>query len=332
MIIREPYVFSESYMPTEIFHRERQIKDISFSINMVLKGYSSIMLVYGPQGTGKTTVVKYLVERLKNESNGIISYIDGMLNQTPLSLISKVCNDAGVLLPSRGFSIDDALNKLLKIKKPVILFIDESDAVDSSIIYKLSKSIVSRKGGFLGLVTNVPEFFNFNDFRMPGISIEKVEFDYYKPEELRDIISERAKLGLFPNTYSKDVLGAIVGYGLNKGNARIAIKLLFLSAKEAEKRDGNFITIEDVEKAKEKLVSIVKERMLNKLSYEERLIVDYLIKKGRARSEDFYPLLNKSKRTVREILKRLAKKGYIIYNDKSTRHGRIREYRLNYKI
>jgi len=76
-IIADPDVLEEDYIPQDISCREAQKKELAFCISQVEKGRKPFdCLCYGKPGTGKTVLVKYLLNQLNENTSAFVFYIN----------------------------------------------------------------------------------------------------------------------------------------------------------------------------------------------------------------------------------------------------------------
>ncbi|MDL5504170.1 MAG: cell division control protein 6, partial [Candidatus Methanoperedens sp.] len=79
-----------------------------------------------------------------------------------------------------------------------------------------------------------------------------MKFPPYSIDEIRDILSNRVKLGFYPDVLDTKVLENIVQHTFALGDLRVGIDLLKRSGLNSEKRASKTIALEDVESAYEK--------------------------------------------------------------------------------
>src|SRR3989338_8983604 len=65
-IIRNEEVFYPDYLPEEMLHREKELREIVFNLKGVEnRNRPPSIVIHGPPGTGKTSVVRYVIKELK---------------------------------------------------------------------------------------------------------------------------------------------------------------------------------------------------------------------------------------------------------------------------
>jgi cell division control protein 6 len=353
-IFRKEEVFLPEFLPDEILHRERELKEIAFAVKALEEGRRQpCVLIFGQPGTGKTCSARYVVKEFTEYSGRAVPvYINCWQNSSRYGVLSRIAQAMDALVPATGITIDDLLRRtkeaVIDSKKAPLVVLDEVDVLqkggESSVLYDLlrMREIYGINVGLV-MITNDVAFASKLDQRTrSSLAQNSVEFRQYTPQQLKDILKERAKMGLMPGTYDDDVIGACAGFGARKGgDARIAIALLWMAGKEAERRNAPAIGIPDIESAKGKLEvgagtavagiggagSTGKEAALKD---EEKKVLD-VIKKGEITSGELYEKLGMNERTVRNYLTRLESLGLIESEERATRGGRTRIFRLKGK-
>lgn len=348
-IFKNEEAFYPDYLPDEILHREREINEIVFAVKSLeeQRKQPSIML-YGPPGTGKTCTARYVVKEFSEYSNcAQLVYINCWQNDTRYAIICKIAQAMDALVPSTGVSIEDMLQRTKQAaeetKKVLLVVLDEVDVLqkkgEDAVLYDLLRmNEIYGIGIGIILITNTVQFVEELDKRIKSsLAQGAIEFEQYGPQEIRDIIKERAKLGLFAGTYNEDIIGACAGFAAKKGgDARIAIALLWMAAKEAEKANRTAIGFEDVEKAKEKIgMTLAETKKEDRIGEGERKLLEIIEKWGTDGKEtdgissgELYTESGMNDRTARKYLSRLEELGFIESEEKALKNGRTRVFRI----
>lgn len=267
-IFKNEEALSPEFLPERLPGREAQETDLAIALRPAAEGKRTAnCFVYGPSGTGKTSTCRHVIEQLKEYSGRTqCFYANCWQHSTEQSLLSLMADKIGALLPRRGLASDEVFERLtqhFKAKKTVpILVLDEADKLffggEYKILYRLSRAVEETGVPYgIVLVTNEEGLLARADQRIrSSLACKQIEFPQYSPAELKQILSYRAGMALFDGSYDDDVIALCAGHGAKAGgDARAAVQCLWLSAKNAEGKGREKITLEDVHKAIGKTLS-----------------------------------------------------------------------------
>lgn len=248
---------SPEYVPEKLPFRDDQMKAVAEVLAPVLHGSRpSNLLLYGKTGTGKTAVARYVLERLRAEANNpnlTVVYVNTRLSNTEYRTLAEFAKfiDLPVdkQIPFTGLSIGEVVERVFERvksgKKQIILVLDEIDYLvktfGDSILYEFTRSGERLSPGFLSLVgiSNDLKFKEGLDPRvLSSLSEEELVFPPYTVEELKEILTERAKMAFRPAAASEAAINLCAAMaGSEHGDARRAIDLLRIAGEVAE-REG----------------------------------------------------------------------------------------------
>lgn len=324
-IVIDPEVFSQDFMPPAILHREAQINALKLLFS---KGTANALL-YGPPGTGKTTVAKYIAEQLSEVKRLSKLYINCWHISTKSAIFNYINTQLGIFVPRRGVSKEEQFESFVQQfpkNREAFFILDEVDALKDGSLYDMlrSKEVYSLKVSVVG-ITNVPDFLSRLDGRARSSFSSAIEFPPYKPNELKDILRERAIAGLMPNTWDENIIAKCAGFAAKYGDARMGISLLYNSALVAEEEEER-IKIEHVEKAKTRTIAHLAEAEKQQLGESERKVLTLIESAGAISVSELYQKASgMSERMVREILDLLEGRGFIVVeNVDGKRVARVR--------
>jgi cell division control protein 6 len=142
------------------------------------------------------------------------------------------------------------------------------------------------------------------DFRLTSVFLPTlIKFPVYTWDETFNILSTRAKIGLYPGVAGKGIIEKITDCTIQKGDIRFGIDLLDRSVRNAEKRASTCVDFIDVDAA---LIGASKDRMeryLKVFTDTESALLQIASEMGMSQSGDLY----------REFNKR-TKKGYTTFH------------------
>ncbi|MDD3976230.1 MAG: AAA family ATPase [Candidatus ainarchaeum sp.] len=338
-IFKDESVFYPDYFPENIVSRDKQISDLQFFLKPLLsKKKANNLLIFGPSGTGKTLISKFVLNQLCEFSNNIkYIYINTIQDNTRFAIIQKIVSFYKVILPRRGLAIDEVWDRLVESFKksdfyPVII-LDEIDNLKkddcSKLLYDLSRFSYNSKFFTLILITNNKFFINYLDLRtQSSLFLTDLEFPKYTPSDLKNILLERINFGLIENAISTDLIGFVTGFAAkNSGDARIAIDLVYKASKFSEK--NGFLKIsKDILISCSSLVDSVKllEKFKTLNDNEKRF---FLSLKDQSDSSLAHITENIPSRSARRYLEKLDKLNLISLKDNKNGKGNSRIIIIN---
>lgn len=210
---------TEYFLPEKILYREEQIKQIKKVFDTFNNfQIGSNLIIRGVTGSGKTTVIKKVMNGEKN-----VLFASGSTTITSFKTL-KALFDIKCLTIEK--LITEAINKLKK--NPRILVIDELNKIREikelfnilNTIYRETNCPIILISNDLTLVNEIPE-----DARLT-LFFEKVDFPAYNAIELKGIIQDR--LNLIKRDLPEIPEGAlefICAIAGKEGSARVALNI-----------------------------------------------------------------------------------------------------------
>ena len=243
--------------PKKILGREDKIQEI---LSMII-GYKKNFLpplvsVYGRSGSGKSTVVKFVLDNLPDVSTCFVNLRKTKTIFGASNLILEELRGTG-LSQSRGLNkaienIQAEIRKKLEREKTsaIILVLDESDSIlndkrgnPSDFFYKLLTVIEElKKDDYLASIVtisnNIFDQYNLDDRVKSRIGNKSILFEPYSKDEVVSILKEISKKALFEKV-ELDVLKYCASLSSSvHGDARRSIDLLYSAAKLAIKENA----------------------------------------------------------------------------------------------
>jgi cell division control protein 6 len=284
---------SPEYVPEKLPFRDDQTKAVAEVLAPVLHGSKpSNLLLYGKTGTGKTAVARYVLGRLRTEANSpnlTVAYVNTRLSNTEYRTLTEFAKfiDLPVdkQIPFTGLSIGEVVERIFERvksgKKQIILVLDEIDYLvktfGDGILYEFTRSGEKLSPGFLSLVgiSNDLKFKEGLDPRvLSSLSEEELVFPPYTVEELREILTERAKMAFRPAAASPAAINLCAAMaGSEHGDARRAIDLLRIAGEVAEREGLKEIDDSCIRRASDKMEHDRVEEAIRSLPVQNKAIL-----------------------------------------------------------
>lgn len=275
-IFKDKLILQAQYTPETIPHREKQINQIASIVAPCLRlEKPSNLFIYGLTGTGKTLVVNYIKNQLLKRAAEqnipvLIPYINCKLKKvadTEYRIIAELLKKLGEKVPITGLPTDQLYHKFVEIidskKQIIIIIFDEIDQavkrIGDEFLYnftRLNSELNKAQISILG-ISNDLKFLETLDPRVKSsLSEEEILFPPYNALQLQDILRRRAKEAFKPKVIGEGVIEKCAAYAAREhGDARRALDLLRIAGELVE-RDGNTkISLEYIDRAKEKIES-----------------------------------------------------------------------------
>ena len=200
-------VLSPHYIPHTLLFRDKQMQEIAKYMTPSLKGERGRNLfVYGKAGTGKTSCIKSVIDKIKNLpiSKARISYINCRVYNSRYRILHKIVSDYLPLYAKRGYGIVDiyerVINWIEEDGKILVVVLDEIDSVKDldDLVYTLTRANSDIKAGGITIVgiSNKVSFKGVLDPRsLSTLDENELAFPPYNSNELAQIVKERVAEG-----------------------------------------------------------------------------------------------------------------------------------------
>jgi len=300
-IFREREVLRNDYVPEKLPHREEQIRCFGEMITPVLKGSRcSNVFIYGKTGTGKTAVVKYVLNKLAQKAGELgapvkVCYANCRLSGTEYRILSSLCESINVKVPFTGLALGEVFDRFKKGLNSrnllLIVVLDEIDALVKDrgdvLLYELTRvneDLVRSKTSIVG-ISNDLRFKEFLDPRvLSSLSEEEIVFRPYDASELQDILLDRAREAFMEDALPGGTIGLCAALAAAEhGDARRALDLLRVAGELAEREGSSKIDEVHIRLAEKRIEHDRVLEALNSLPPHSKLVLCSVYLVGRAK-------------------------------------------------
>jgi len=290
-IFKDTGVLRHDYLPSRLPHREEQIRLLGEKVAPVLKKERcSNIFIYGKTGTGKTAVAKYVLSHLEVKAKEYgapvkFCYVNCRMAGSGYRVLSALCQSIGASVPFTGLSVGEVFDRFrAALNALAVLFIVVLDEIDvlvktrgDGLLYELTRineTLDRSKLSLIGISNDLrlKEFFDPRVFS--SLSEEEIVFRPYDANELRNILSERARLAFNENSLSESALSLCAALAAAEhGDARRALDLLRVSGEVAERVGANVVTEEHVREAEKHIEHNRVVEALKDLTLHSKLVI-----------------------------------------------------------
>jgi len=367
-IIRNRQVLTIDYVPDKLLFRTKESTAIAQSLSVILKkGRPSNLLIFGKPGTGKTAVVKNVIEHLYKKTNELdinlrVPFINAKNSNTPYKILYEIAELLGINKEGKmqvyftGLSMSEATDRILDFIRrrsiKVVIVIDEIDSLvnrkGDDILYNFTRANERISSDQFITLIGISNSLTFKDKLDPrvksSLSEEELVFNPYTIEQLKQILIDRCKLAFYDNVIPIGVINLCAAFaGRETGDARKAIDLLRVAAEIAERSMTMKISEDHIRSAQQKIDSDTNYEILRNSTLHTKLVILSIIKSKNGSTGEIYTIYQYfcskiqqealTQRRMTQIVGELDQLGLITTNIVNQgRYGRTQRIKLHIHI
>ncbi|QCS42642.1 Cdc6/Cdc18 family protein [Natrinema versiforme] len=278
-MITDARALRPSHIPSDLHHRDAKIEQLADALRPIADGDTGEnVLVFGPSGTGKTTLARFVVRELEQETLDFRwGYHNCISGSSKAEVLHGVMRDAdlGANLKKLGSPTSAFIDRLRESDKRVVAIIDEVDVLEDDTT--LQALIDVPNVTIVAITIDEDDLFAHLDSRVRSRlrSSETITLDRFNHEQLVDILQARIRAGLRPGTISSDAIDYIAD--IAAGDAREAIGLLRSASRSVSRDDDRSqITTEVVDDVRSAALEEIHLERVEDLGTHKRLLYDII--------------------------------------------------------
>jgi cell division control protein 6 len=290
-LFRDPDLFEFDRLPEVFNYRDAQMEDLAFALAPALGGASPLNTVLrGLPGTGKTTAVRRIFAEVEETTQRVVpAFVPCQTDQTVYTVYSRIYLALfGHLPPESGVSNRRVLGKiahaLIERGAVLIVCLDDADVlVAGGVLQQVLAGILRMHEGWPGaragvvLTVSDPDVDFARVLNPATVSVlraSEVYFPPYTATEVRGILGDRLRAGLYPGVVAPPVLDLLVERTMACGDLRVGIDMVRRAARAAERAGRTAVTEEDVLAAYAVSQHVHLQMAVVSLSAGERAVLD----------------------------------------------------------
>ncbi len=299
-VFKNREVLHPDYVPDNLPHREEQTRRIGNILAPVLRGSrGSNIFIYGQTGTGKTAVIKYVLNRLLQKGREIgapieVSYINCRLAGTEYRVLARMSGNVGLRVPFTGLATAEVFDRFKIVLGSrgslLVVVLDEIDSLVKAygdvLLYELTRINEGLKESRVSIV-GISNDLHFKEMLEPrvlsSLGEEEVIFRPYTAPEILDILLQRSTAALLDDVLTEGALNLCSALAAAEhGDARRALDLLRVAAELTEREGKQRITEDEIRLAQNEIERDRVVEVLKTLPLHSKLVLfgAYLITKA----------------------------------------------------
>ena len=255
-ILQSETPLTMAYSPPNPVGRESELRQIECALEPLTRHQPPRhLLVHGPAGVGKSTVVSHTLDELAANTRATTAWINCWQYNTRPSLLTELLIQLGYPVPRKGKPVDILLARLREWfdkHAGAGIALDEFDQLQAptQVVYDLLETgqQADKEIGLVLISNQSPDAFNLDGRSNSRLQYRAVEFQPYTATELTEILRQRANQAFREGTVDTRVINRIAEQiAATGGDCRKAFTVLLRAGRLAEQDNVSHLTVEYVE-------------------------------------------------------------------------------------
>jgi len=143
-------VLRHDYIPKDLPHRHNEIYRLGKILAPALTlSKISNLFIYGKTGTGKTAVVRNVLDSLGKKANELgarlrLSYVNCRLSGTNYRVLAEICRSIGIYVPFTGLAVGELFDRFRDgINRSGFCLLIVLDEIDTLVKHREENSLLS---------------------------------------------------------------------------------------------------------------------------------------------------------------------------------------------
>ena len=258
-ILLDPKALLPLYIPDKVLHREKELNELSMCLKNSVNAF-----IHGPSGSGKSVLIKKVIEDSNVSSKVKAIYIDCSLYQTTNAIFHEILLSLNNVVVSRSnYELTKRLKaKIRNLDSPLTICLDHFEHFKE--IETLNRML--SLGLNLIIIAETYDSYRKLNQQIKASITSLIEISSYTTDQVFDILMDRVEEALEKYTYSENTIRKIAE--ASSGNVTLALNLLKSQVLKAESEGKS--SIDDVE------LNFENDCPNDKLSDDERTLIKIL--------------------------------------------------------
>lgn len=296
-IITNPELLSTFHIPKKVLYRAGEFNQLSNNLSNSVNTF-----LWGPCGSGKTTLIKRAMAEFNSSRKGHAVYIDCAIYPSTYSILKEIIPRSELVFYRSNYELIRELRKYVKNNKFVVFLDNFEHLKDRNLIARFMSLRIC-----VVLISDIEESFAELDMRIRSNIPSVIRLPNYTIEQSFNLIKNRAEEALTKFSYTDAVLKKIAGK-IN-GNITLGLNALKAVALKSESQGKRVIDESDIH--------IENDYPNPKLTTDEKVILGIMQELESLPSSRLYTLYTeksrhpKGERAFRNYMKSLCSKGLV---------------------